>query len=288
MSEATLILPVFNGKNTILDCILSIQNQTFTDFECLIVNDGSTDKTLAIAEDAIANDKRFRIINKSHEGLSIARNTGIMQAKSPVIMYIDADDKADSKMLEKVMLYFDENDVDMVIFNAEPFNVDVPMFTYKAEQRYFNRKKCYGMQSGRDMLLEMMHNRDFVYAVFIQAIKSDKIKYKFYPYMRAQDELYTLQNLYLAKSVGHLNETLYYKSCRKSSVANSKHDMCFIWSRIRTLYELIAFIERRKIPEDDVKKIFYSVMKRNLDHLQYLLKHDQEYQHLECFQYMMR
>lgn len=86
----SIVIPLYNKENSITRVVKSILNQTYQNFEIVIVNDGSTDKSLQKLE--IYNDTRIRIINKENEGVSIARNVGIFASKNEWICLVDADD----------------------------------------------------------------------------------------------------------------------------------------------------------------------------------------------------
>jgi len=86
----SVIIPLYNKENYIKDTINSVINQSFADFEVIIVNDGSTDKSLIKASQI--NDRRITIINQKNSGAPIARNNGISSAKAKYIALIDADD----------------------------------------------------------------------------------------------------------------------------------------------------------------------------------------------------
>ncbi|MCH7785011.1 MAG: glycosyltransferase family 2 protein, partial [Bacteroidetes bacterium] len=86
----SVIIPLYNKDKFITKTIQSVLNQTFTDFELLIVNDGSTDNSLKIAQSF--NDKRLKLISIENSGVSLARNTGIKAAKHNWIALLDADD----------------------------------------------------------------------------------------------------------------------------------------------------------------------------------------------------
>lgn len=86
----SVVVPLYNKVNHIENTIKSILNQTFTDFEIIIINDGSTDKSEAVVSDF--NDDRIRIYNQTNQGVSIARNFGIEKAKGKLIAFLDADD----------------------------------------------------------------------------------------------------------------------------------------------------------------------------------------------------
>lgn len=88
----TVIIPAYNCEDFIENTLNSIQQQTYTNFECIIINDGSTDKTGKIVQRKADNDKRFRQIITSNNGPAHARNTGINLARGEYICFIDADD----------------------------------------------------------------------------------------------------------------------------------------------------------------------------------------------------
>ena len=80
--EVTVLMAVYNGERYVRDSIESIQQQTWSNFEFLIINDGSTDCTKDIVENAASNDKRIRVLNlKSNMGLAVALNLGIEKAR---------------------------------------------------------------------------------------------------------------------------------------------------------------------------------------------------------------
>ena len=86
----SVILPVFNGEDTILDAVDSVLSQTHTDLELIIVNDGSTDCTSSILDTLI--DPRVQVISTCNQGVSNARNTALLQSTGDVISFIDSDD----------------------------------------------------------------------------------------------------------------------------------------------------------------------------------------------------
>jgi len=90
MPEVSIIIPAYNGAKTISETLHSLQQQTFQDFEIIIINDGSTDNTLEIIESV--QDPRIKIFSYSNGGLPTARNRGIAQAQGDFLTFIDADD----------------------------------------------------------------------------------------------------------------------------------------------------------------------------------------------------
>ena len=73
----SIIVPVYNVQDYLKKCIQSLRDQTFSNFECILVDDGSTDNSPIICDEIIKNDSRFHVIHKPNEGVAIARNIGI-------------------------------------------------------------------------------------------------------------------------------------------------------------------------------------------------------------------
>ncbi|WP_261009902.1 glycosyltransferase family 2 protein [Streptococcus mitis] len=109
----SVIVPVYNVETYLKECLDSIQNQTYTNLEVLLVNDGSTDGSQAICERYCQADKRFRLINQSNQGQSVARNTGVTASRGEFIAFVDSDDMILPNYLETLMNYM-SGDVDIV------------------------------------------------------------------------------------------------------------------------------------------------------------------------------
>ena len=106
----SIIVPIYNVENYLRQCLDSIQNQTYQNFECLLINDGSPDNSADICREYVEKDARFRYFEKENGGVSSARNLGIECSGGTYITFIDADDWVDSDYLE--VLYnalIDEN-----------------------------------------------------------------------------------------------------------------------------------------------------------------------------------
>ncbi|MEG0576551.1 MAG: glycosyltransferase family A protein [Bacilli bacterium] len=104
----SVILPVYNVEKYLFEAIQSIERQTFKDFELIVINDGSTDNSLSIAEKKLKNSQlKWKIVNQNNKGLSAARNVGISEANGEYISFIDSDDEIDENFLSD--LYFTMN-----------------------------------------------------------------------------------------------------------------------------------------------------------------------------------
>ncbi|MDM8234662.1 glycosyltransferase [Phocaeicola barnesiae] len=100
MSKISVIVPIYNSELFLSKCIESIINQTFDDFELLLINDGSTDSSKKICEKYAQKDSRIKVYNKINEGISATREFGIIHACGEYILFIDSDDWIDKQMLQ--------------------------------------------------------------------------------------------------------------------------------------------------------------------------------------------
>jgi glycosyltransferase involved in cell wall biosynthesis len=90
--DISIIVPVYNSEKTLEKCLDSILSQTFTNFECILIDDGSTDKSPAICDEYAQKDNRIQVLHKLNEGVSAARNDGIKAARGEYIAFVDSDD----------------------------------------------------------------------------------------------------------------------------------------------------------------------------------------------------
>lgn len=95
----SVIVPVYNGQNCLADCIDSIEKQTYENLEIIVVNDGSTDQTMAVCESLQVSYNNIKILTLNDEGVSAARNAGIEASEGDFVTFVDADDRLRPEML---------------------------------------------------------------------------------------------------------------------------------------------------------------------------------------------
>ena len=113
----SFIVPVFNGASYIKMCLTSILNQTYKNFEIIVVDDGSTDNSGIIATEILANTSQKQIITQTNQGLSVARNVGMCHVTGDYICFVDADDTITPNYLQTLHHYLQKKPVDMLKFN---------------------------------------------------------------------------------------------------------------------------------------------------------------------------
>ncbi len=129
-TKISVIVPVYNVEKYLHRCIDSILVQTFTDFELLLIDDGSTDKSREICDEYEGKDKRIRVFHKDNGGASSARNVGLDNANGEYICFCDADDFVDRTWLSCFSLYLEKNDMvisGFKIFRNNKYVKDISM-----------------------------------------------------------------------------------------------------------------------------------------------------------------
>lgn len=121
----SVIIPAFNAERTLALTLESVLAQSFRDFELIVIDDGSTDATPAIARSYEARDPRVRVVTKRNSGLADTRNTGILSARAPVISPIDSDDVWHESFLEKLHAALTEAGAETLFAFANFRNIDM-------------------------------------------------------------------------------------------------------------------------------------------------------------------
>ena len=109
----SVIVPVYNVEKYLRQCLDSLLAQSATDFEVIMVDDGSSDKSGDICEEYASSYSNFRVIHKKNEGLGMARNTGLEHVNADYVMFLDSDDYLDSDCIETLYQFLQDNDVDL-------------------------------------------------------------------------------------------------------------------------------------------------------------------------------
>lgn len=112
--KISIIVPCYNQAHFLDECLQSVLEQTYQDWECIIVNDGSPDNTEDIAKKWLEKDSRFQYLYKNNGGLSSARNAGIKTATGEWLLFLDCDDVIENKKLEAHSKFFNKN-IDIII-----------------------------------------------------------------------------------------------------------------------------------------------------------------------------
>ena len=136
----SIIVPVYNTEEYIRQCLDSILNQTYQNFECLLINDGSSDNSADICREFVAKDTRFRYFEKENGGVSSARNLGIERSEGAYITFVDSDDWVDSDYLEVLYSAILEEQADIAVSTYKKFNTSDNCWYFHSFQVKYDRK----------------------------------------------------------------------------------------------------------------------------------------------------
>jgi len=208
----SIIIPVYQVEQFIENTIKSILVQTFTNFEVLIVNDGTKDNSIVVAKEITKNDTRFIYIEQDNSGLSMARNNAIDIAKGEYISFVDSDDYLDSRHYEYMYNQIIKDDADICVCDIALVREDTTYIT--------GRKNKYIVPiSGEEAFI------DEIQAISILSVAVSKLyKRRLFDDIRYPKGLYfedkgTTYKLFLkSKKVSFVNKELYFYTQRQGSI----------------------------------------------------------------------
>ena len=222
MCKISIISPVYNMEKYLEECIRSILFQDFEDFEVLFVNDGSTDSTLSILQYYENIDKRIRVFSKENEGQGVARNFVLPYAKGEYILYLDPDDWLEQGALRKIFNKFQEDDYDVIFFNAYRFYQETGVKNpFRFIDCFYTRfkDKVFNSQTASDILFETnglcfkAYNRAF--------LVNNEIKYTASKYI--EDSEFFIRAVLAAKKMACLDEFIINYRIHKESSNSTTH-----------------------------------------------------------------
>ena len=121
--KVSIIIPVYNTEKYLDRTLMSVLAQTYEDFEIICINDGSKDNSLSILESYAQKDPRIKVISQENQGLSMARNNGLKDAKGEYIYFLDSDDALHPQMLEITVSKIIEHQADLLCFKTKGITI---------------------------------------------------------------------------------------------------------------------------------------------------------------------
>ncbi len=212
----SIIIPVYNTSKYLRQTLDSVIRQSFTDWELIIVDDGSTDDSGLVCDEYAARDMRIRVIHKPNGGVSSARNVGIKAAVGQYISFIDGDDYVERDFLEKMYCAIENHHADIVCCRLV-FGSSRGSWSQKAHATsFYNRKEAivqmllpfsyHGWPVNKLYRKDIIANRELLF--------DEKLKY-------CEDEVFVLQYLLSIERCVYLPDALYHYVQNENSANNS-------------------------------------------------------------------
>ena len=249
----SIVIPVYNVEEYIGKCLNSVLNQTYDNFEVIIVNDGTKDNSQKIIDKFVKKDKRFKSFIKKNGGLSDARNYGIKEISGDYLLFLDSDDYIEKDLLKELNKIFLNNKYDVVKFKINL--VDTSNQVLRKELGYNESKKI----TLKEILCQEFCEPAWTYCYNIKFWKKYNFKYAIGKIH--EDFGLTPYILWSAKSIYYLDYYGYNYVQREGSIVNGAeknikrtNDMLFHFDYLNNLLK-----SNKKLSESD-KKIVQSFL----------------------------
>lgn len=241
MPTISVIVPVYNVEPYLQRCVDSILSQRYTDFELILVDDGSPDNCGAICDEYAKQDCRIRVIHQENGGLSAARNAGLEAAKGEYLAFVDSDDCIREEMFEVLLQELKRTGADFIKSNFIPFSEDVPPCQAKgvrtvtvyspldAIQDFF-KTEYTSRKHMKSTVWDALYKR-----TLFAPISGDALKF---PVGKINEDTYIFPELiFRAKKIAHIDEAFYCYFMRADSIVHSglterEISSCDLWEHI--------------------------------------------------------
>lgn len=285
MPKISVIVPVYKVEKYLRRCVDSILNQTYTDFECILVDDGSPDGCPAICDEYAQKDKRVRVIHKENGGLSDARNAALEIYNGDYVFCVDSDDYIHPKALELLYKAIKETGAGYVSCKeiktgstAESY----PSIEYNSDSvEVFNSEDIFSDFNNRFLWLIGPYAWGKLYSKRCFRNLRYDTSMKLY-----EDEYIFLDLVEAAETVAVMDEKLYYYFQSDNSLMRDTVSDRFILT-LKSLQHLIDFMNRKKIyKEAEILEfkwimaymdLYYRICDENPDLMPELKKHKSEF-----------
>lgn len=286
--KVSVIIPVYNTDKYLQAAFSSIQNQSLRDIEIIVVNDGSTDGSAEIIDSIAKTDNRIRCFSQPNSGQSVARNTGLDNAKGDYIYFMDSDDLLEEDTLEMCYKKCIAQNLDIVTFDSVIFSEDNRSdgWGYNYLRAGKIEEKVYDGVEMTEALLEKNIFRAAPWLIFARRELIERINLRFFPGIIHEDELFTPILYVAAQRVGYIPRNFFHRRIRaNSTITNnfSQRNIKGYFCVIEQLALIFADKEKRlrdiseRLISDIVNSVAYNAcvmsMRERLKILNYFCKH---------------
>ena len=219
----SIIIPVYNVKEYINQCLQSVLSQAYTDWECILVDDGSMDGSGDICDGYAKNDTRFRVIHQVNQGVSSARNNGLKMAKGEFVCFIDSDDWVESSYLFNLYSQASETNISLICGGF------IREWGYKSESIY--PSKVYHFTIGKEQTNQFIEVFDYLYGPCCKLYTASVIKdnYITFPidFSLGEDLLFNLNYINKCKNILVIPKTDYHYRHNQNSLSTQLNKTTF-------------------------------------------------------------
>ena len=234
--ELSIIVPIYKVEKQLEQCIKSILNQSFTNFELILVDDGSPDMCGHICDEYEKKDSRIKVIHKKNGGLSDARNAGLDIALGKYIGFVDSDDIIHPQMYEKLYNCINKSNLDIVQCKFKRFK-SIEEININISDSELNFKEY----NSQDAIIDLIDNNKINVNAWNKLYKRELFQNERYPKGKIhEDEFLTYKLIYNSSKIGYIDEELYYYYENNNGIMNGSNILKRL-DRIEALEERSSF-----------------------------------------------
>ena len=270
--DVSIVIPVHNTRMFLDECIDSVLTQTGTSLEIICIDDGSTDSSGELLDQYAAADPRVLVHHQANIGLSGARNRGLELARGRYVCFLDSDDWWRFDGLKELVGKADTEDVDVLLFDAEPFREPgVPDRVWEKFRKYYDRSAYLGVRSGPELLAAMRSVQEYRASACLYLIKHEYLQRRgltFYPGIMHEDNLFTFELMLGTDRAAHVQSQLYARRVRPGSIMTAGSRISSARGYLITYLEMVRLAGRTAYPEPiatQVGAIMFSAFKQAID-----------------------
>lgn len=255
MAEISILMPVYNVERYLEACIDSVLAQTFTDFEVICIDDGSTDKSGIILDDYALKDSRIKVIHKENTGYGKTMNMALGKAKGKYIGIVESDDTIETDMFQNLYNAAAKYDLDLVkadfyaVWDNEDGTIRKQYFNLTDDLTMYNRVLNPNIELDSYLLKKFTWNALYKKDLLIK----NNIKYNETPGASFQDNGFWFQTFYWAKRVMFLDRAVY--NYRQDNMLSSVHDR----QKVYAMKNEFDYIRNFMIKHSDTPKRLYPI-----------------------------
>lgn len=252
----SVIVPIYNVAPWLDACLTSLEKQTLKNIEVILVNDGSTDGSEAIAKRYADRNDNFTLINRVNGGLSAARNTGLDRANGEYVYFLDSDDYLLENALETLYTKASGEQLDVLKFCAYTFTDSSEELRWASGEGYRYRESYPGIYKGMDALQRFLDNSNYFPScclIFTRRALIEAHGLRFYEGIIYEDNLFHFQLMAFSERVAVMNEPFYCRRIRAGSITSASDYEKRYRSLCICIREINSFAEKHCPAADKVR-----------------------------------